>query len=1477
MITLHYNNTSKTIYEDSDSYRYRAIMQKTVVTLRFSLPEFIEFPIGTSVEFEGHTYKTKDVASFKKEGERRYNYTLMFYDETADLEKYKLRDTIDRRVRFSRCARPKEYIDLIVANLNQREPGWKAGSVIDAAEKTIAFDHTNVLEALQKVADEFNTEWEIESKTISLRKVEYFKEDPLPLSYGKGNGFVPGVGRTTQEDERAVEILMVQGGDRNIDRSKYGSKYLLLPKSKAYTYEGRTYISDADGLSIKRQDKPLATKQEDSLDLSDIYPSRVGEVSEVFEVDKEKNYYDFTDKTIPPELDYNACLIEGESMTVSFLTGMLAGDDKQFECKYNHEQRRWQLVPQEIDGITMPGGNYIPRATDTYAVFGIQLPDPYICNDTDKTGASWDMMKEACRHLYDKETPKFTFTGELQGLWAKKNWMRIGGRMRCGSYILFSDTQFVPDGVAIRITGIKDYLSSPKTPIIELSNTVSGSSISSEIDKIKDNDIIIEDEIGKAVSFTKRRFRDALETMDMLEGAMLENFTNRISPIAIETMAMLVGDERLQFRFVDDNLSQVSPHFVFSADTKQMTCPQAILQHLTLGVKDITSDKGRDAKKYKKWSLPLYVSPVLTDPKAKFYLYAKCSTIAETGEYILSQAAHKLQEGTNYYFLVGILNSEYDGERSFVTMYGFTEILPGRITTDRVVTPDASSFFDLVANAFKLGDALSFNIDGDRKLRLRGTLIQSASGQESFISCFRGAYNPSATYYAGDEVTFADETGLVSSYRYKFETPSKGVAPTNQAYWEITARGSHGKDGKPGQNGAAGVNGQDGTSIVWKGEFASHPENPKNGWAYKNTTDKKSYVYQSGQWYQMTIDGVDGINGKDGKDGKTTYTWIRYADDANGNGLSDSPIGKEYIGLAHNKLTPNESSNPRDYSWSKIQGTDGVPGAPGKDGKTTYTWIAYSDNADGSGMYQVPHEETKYIGIATNKETSTEGNNPKEYTWSKFKGDQGIPGHDGLSIIWKGDLAQPPANPEKNWVYRDTDNGRVYIYNGVAWALMVADGHDGINGANGQDGVNGQDGLSVYITYHDNATQPALPTGDGTTGGWHTNATAATIWMSQKVAASATEGSWGVPIKIRGTDGQDGFSPACIYRGNYDDGADYYGTPYRVDAVKAGARYYVAKTDAGAPFNRVAPPDSRYWQDFGAQFDNIATGLLLAEGANIANFIFANQRMESQGKTNGVPNIILDGLRNYASFAAGKVHFDRDIAKIAWLEIVGNDIVGYDTERNVRLRISNTELPSVNSLSSTTYLDCQVETDADAIYDDYNGEVTRPGWREEIRDDWSGTTVDEQCTINTDLIFTIDQDNTMVDLDFQAGVHASIRDLRTDESISVYEVPANTIVATTDTARLTTKLKKGKYRARLYVRFNSYYDWRADMSMQFRPPMVTKWAQQTYIGNNGILVTGGGNYLKQSNEVFEVSVGNNGLKITSTSAQKQINGKWSNL
>lgn len=135
------------------------------------------------------------------------------------------------------------------------------------------------------------------------------------------------------------------------------------------------------------------------------------------------------------------------------------------------------------------------------------------------------------------------------------------------------------------------------------------------------------------------------------------------------------------------------------------------------------------------------------------------------------------------------------------------------------------------------------------------------------------------------------------------------------------------------------------------------------------------------------------------RDGTTTYTWIRYADDSNGNGISNLPNNKAYIGFAYNKDTPIESDIPGDYTWSLIKGEKGdtgVPGTPGIDGTTTYTWIKYSDNPDGTDMYDLPKSTTEYIGIATNKTIENESDNKTDYKWSKFKGDQGVQGEQGV-------------------------------------------------------------------------------------------------------------------------------------------------------------------------------------------------------------------------------------------------------------------------------------------------------------------------------------------------------------------------------------------------------------------------------------------------------------------------------------------------
>lgn len=701
MLTLHFNNTTLDVQESDSSYRYRSLMSKPQLVLKFSLSEFVEIPVGAWCEYQGVKYKLGSPENIKKNGTRNIEYTLTLGTLEDNMSLYKMRNPVDKRLKWSMCAKPHELVEAIVWNLNQRDGAgvWKVGECLDAAEQTVEFNHTYVDAALQDVANKFETEWEINDYTISLHKVEYFKDDPLPLAYGKGNGFEPGVGRTTQSDELPIKRLYVQGGDRNIDRSKYGSAELLLPKSQTLVYEGRTYQSDAEGYSIERIDKISDAVKEDSLDCSEIYPSREGTVSKVETMDVGKNFYDIIDNSIPAELNFNDYIIEGETATISFQKGMLAGDDKQFEFKYNHSERRFELVPQEIDGVTMPNETFKPAVGDTYAIFGIMLPDAYICNNTDKTGASWDMFREAARKLYENEDPKFTFTGTLQGLWAKKNWLRVGGRLKVGGYVLFTDEQFVPDGIAIRITGIKEYLTSPYAPVLEISNSVSGKSVSSQLREIGQNEVATDNSIRNAVSYTKRRFRDVRETMAMLEDSMLDNFTNSINPLTVQTMMMLVGDESLQFRFVASktDLTAVNDGITYDNAAKQLHIPHGFIQHMTLGIGTISSSHADS--EYKVWEMNEYLSPYLDNGAKKYYLYAKVSRTdtAVKGDFLLSDRAIKMNDVAGYYhLLVGILNSEYDGERSYVSLYGFSEILPGRITTDKIVSSDGKTYFDLL-------------------------------------------------------------------------------------------------------------------------------------------------------------------------------------------------------------------------------------------------------------------------------------------------------------------------------------------------------------------------------------------------------------------------------------------------------------------------------------------------------------------------------------------------------------------------------------------------------------------------------------------------------------------------------------------------------------------------------------------------------------------------------------------------------------
>ena len=1329
---------------DDNSYRHRVIMGEHSLTLYYSLPEHVELPVGSYCEFQGETFTLERPEAFKMKHSRYFEYTVTMEAPEAKAKIWKFRNTVDGRLKFSLTAKPVEHLQMFVDNMNRRDKGWTVGDCIDGVEQCINYDHAFCLDALKQQASEFKTEYEFKGKRVSLKKVEYNKTYPLPLSYGRGNGFKSGVGRTNTGEQPPVEILYVQGGTDNLDPSKYGASELRLPKSQQLGFDGehfdtedgfnkdssRLYITDEDGLSIRRYDKQLASLAEDSLDCSSISPKRVGEVSKVITVDAETNFYDFTDTTIPETLNFEDCLIEGETMTVIFQTGMLAG--REFEVKYYHEAktvrgvkkeaRRFELVPQEIDGQTMPNETFKPREGDKYAVFNCMMPDAYICDNGTKKGASWDMFREAVKYLFDNEDTKLTFTGELDGIWAKKDWLNIGGRIVLGGFIRFTDPRFQPDPVLVRITGIKDYINKPYSPVIELSNTTVSGSVSSTLKELQSQEVLIEDNQRAALQFTKRRFRDARETIAMLEASLLDNFTGSISPIAVQTMSLLVGDESLQFRFVSSrtNPVQVAHAITWDNEQKQLTAEAGIIQHMTLGISSLSSS--HDTSEYRFWDVEEYMSGRIEEGEKKFYLYAKVSETGQTGSFLLSETAIKMGQVSGFYhLLVGVLNSEYDGERSFVTLYGFTEVLPGRVTTDRVVSGDGQSYFDMIANALKLGNKLSFNTQGDGLLRLRGTLVQNEGGDESYIGCYRGVWNAAYVYYNGDEVTFT-ANGLTSTYRYVYATPSRGVVPTNPTYWQILAEGQKGDKGDKGDDGADGIDGLSPNtaykSTVFKrsntapttptgGSYANPvptgwsdgvPSGEEKLWASTRIFSSDGLDPQQASWTtprQMTdtadfdvefssVDNPSAPSGHPNTNSQWTNTaskatiWMATAVKNNGvwgawqisrikgeKGEDGTSIKIKGTVSSVSDL-PNPPADPSDcyivgqnlYVWDgdswvnagQFKGDKGDSGADGLDGVNAYVHIKYAKSLT-EGDWSDNNGETpdKYIGIYCDS-LPTDSMTWSKYSWSKWKGDDGFgyeyiykrtttssapstptttsQSDDYVPSGWTDDPSGVNATYKYEWLcYRKKVDGKWGKFIGSAANNAVAAlwAKYGTDGADGSDGSDGADAPYYEIRYAKNGSTTSAPSLTKTAlnpSGWSTTqpsvSTGYYLWMT--IAKKSADGStlieqWSTPIRITpydGTDGKDGksYAPVMVYRGVYSASKTYYGNANRLDCVKSGDTYYIARIDAGT-FSNVAPPNTNKWNSFGASFESVATNLLLAENANIGDWFMSGGKIVS--------------------------------------------------------------------------------------------------------------------------------------------------------------------------------------------------------------------------------------------------------------------------
>lgn len=476
------NGAKRTILPLEGSYERKAIMEIALLTIKWTTENFVEFPIGTRTTYRGTTYTLHTEPKVKKVHSRLYEYDITLEAPESDLARLKFKFPADGRLQFSLTAKPQEFIRYIVDNLNERgTQRWQGITSLpaDTSEKTLTFNHNTLIEALKSVCEAFKTEWSAEAGVLTLGAVEFEKQSPITLAYGKGKGLLPGLVRTDNGKVAPLGRMYVQTTTRNIPES-YQRKTLKLA-SGTWHFNGTTFTNapttDSTAYYTTENYVELANKAvisaEASTEISDIYPKRVGVVSQVFKLERATRktangkdsatsiLFDFTDTT--NEVDYKAHIIKGETAKLIFQSGACAG--REFEFQYKHEEKRFLLVPLSADDTIFPSETFPIAVGDKYAVFGIELPNQYI------TAAETEAAKAAVATLHKQAQDRISITAEVQSLWLKKQTdPTIARKLRIGGFVSFQDPALSPKPYTIRIKAIKRPLTDPEAPTLELSN-----------------------------------------------------------------------------------------------------------------------------------------------------------------------------------------------------------------------------------------------------------------------------------------------------------------------------------------------------------------------------------------------------------------------------------------------------------------------------------------------------------------------------------------------------------------------------------------------------------------------------------------------------------------------------------------------------------------------------------------------------------------------------------------------------------------------------------------------------------------------------------------------------------------------------------------------------------------------------------------------------------------------------------------------